>query len=79
MAHERMRLVGRERPKGLPFALSSVKRFFGRWHWWVLVPWNVVWILVMGWWQQHILWLRAQPQYGIVQVNNYTVCSELSI
>jgi MFS family permease len=75
IALERMRLVGRSRPKGLPFAWSSLKRFFGRWHWWVLVPWNILWILGVGWWQQHILWLRAQPQYSIVQVNNYTVCT----
>jgi hypothetical protein len=73
IAVERMRLVGRKAPQGLPFALSSVKRFVGRWHFWVLIPWNIIWILGMGWWQQHILWLRAQPQYDTVQVNNYTV------
>lgn len=73
MAVERIRLVGRISPKGLPFAMSPVKRFLGRWHWWVLVPWNVAWMLVQPWWQQHILWLRAQPHYSVVQVNNYTV------
>ncbi|KIW82822.1 hypothetical protein Z517_02065 [Fonsecaea pedrosoi CBS 271.37] len=75
LALERMRLVGRKSPQGLPFSLSSVKRFFGRWHFWVLVPWNIIWILGMGWWQQHILWLRAQPQYDTFQVNNYTAIS----
>lgn len=55
IAHERMRLVGRKAPQGMPFAWSSVKRFVGRWHFWVLIPWNIVWILGMGWWQQHIL------------------------
>ena len=60
IAHERMRLVGRKAPQGMPFAWSSVKRFVGRWHFWVLIPWNIVWILGMGWWQQHILvcWSR---------------------
>ncbi|KIW13841.1 hypothetical protein PV08_06621 [Exophiala spinifera] len=75
IAIERMRLVGRKPPQGLPFAFSSVKRFVGRWHFWVLIPWNIIWILGMGWWSNHILWLRAQPQYSTVQVNNYTAIS----
>ncbi|OAP62748.1 hypothetical protein AYL99_01975 [Fonsecaea erecta] len=75
LALQRMRLVGRKAPQGMPFAWSSVRRFLGRWHFWVLVPWNIIWILGISWYQQHIFWLKAQPQYSTFDVNNYTAIS----
>lgn len=76
LAKERMSLEGRLSPKGLNLSLDSVKRFLGRWHFWVLVPWNIMWL--MGYEGQiqgaPTLWLKSNKQYSVVQVNNYTVC-----
>jgi MFS family permease len=78
LAVERMEACGRKEPQGFPFKVASLKRFFGRWHWWVLVPWNLLWI--MGYMSSgqgaYTLWLKSNKQYSIPQVNNYTV-SEL--
>lgn len=75
-AKERMALEGRLEPKGVTLTKASVKRFLGRWHFWVLVPWNVAWI--MGYEGMSTgaptLWLRSVPEYSTVQVNNYSVC-----
>lgn len=75
LAKERMALEGRLSPKGLTLSRASVKRFLGRWHFWVLVPWNVMWLMgyesmITG---APALWLKSNPQYSVVQVNNYTV------
>ncbi|KAJ4319199.1 hypothetical protein N0V84_006481 [Fusarium piperis] len=74
LAKERMRQEGRLEAKGLNLSLTSVKRFLGRWHFWVLVPWNVMWLLgymsmISG---GPLLWLRSVEEYSIPQVNNYS-------
>lgn len=75
LAHERMRLVGRAQPQGMPFAWSSVKRFMGRWHFWILVPWNVLWLLGYGamTFGSHTLWIKSNAQYDVAQANRLTV------
>lgn len=45
LARERMRLDNRLLPQGISLSRESVKRFLGRWHFWVLVPWNIMWLL----------------------------------
>ncbi|KAM5378134.1 hypothetical protein ACJZ2D_004592 [Fusarium nematophilum] len=74
LAKERMRLEGRLEAKGINLSVSSIKRFLGRWHFWVLVPWNVMWLLgymslING---GPLLWLRSVEEYSIPQVNNYS-------
>lgn len=75
LAVERMEACGRKEPQGFQFTAASFKRFFGRWHWYVLVPWNILWLL--GYMSQGqgalTLWLKSNTQYTTVQVNNYTV------
>ncbi|CAH0023856.1 unnamed protein product [Clonostachys rhizophaga] len=77
IATERMALQGRSNPKGFTLSKATLKRFLGRWHFWVLVPWNIQWL--MGYLSMGTggptLWLRAQPQYSTVQVNNFTAIS----
>ena len=75
MATKRMAQQGRLNPKGLTLSLNSVKRFLGRWHFWVLIPWNIMWLMgyesmITG---SPTLWLRSNSQYSVVQVNNFTV------
>ncbi|KAF9877192.1 hypothetical protein CkaCkLH20_05458 [Colletotrichum karsti] len=77
MAKERMALEGRLDPKGVKLSSKSLRRFFGRWHFWVLVPWNVMWLMgyesmVTG---SPTLWLKSNQQYSVVQVNNFTAIS----
>ncbi|KAK7420380.1 hypothetical protein QQX98_002803 [Neonectria punicea] len=69
LASDRMKLEGRLDPKGASFSLATIKRFLGRWHFWVLVPWNVMWLLgymymVNG---GPLLWLRSVEEYSTVQ------------
>ncbi|KAL2678508.1 hypothetical protein Neosp_009255 [[Neocosmospora] mangrovei] len=75
LAKERMALQGRLDPKGLTLSRESLKRFLGRWHFWVLVPWNVQWTLGFLGMSSGALWLRAQTQYTTAQVNNFTAIS----
>lgn len=77
LARERMALQGRLNSKGLNLEWSVLKRFFSRWHFWILIPWNVMWLLGYQSMTQgaYTLWLRAQKQYTVVQVNNFTVSS----
>ncbi|KAJ4294316.1 hypothetical protein N0V90_008006 [Kalmusia sp. IMI 367209] len=77
LAKERMELEGRLHGKALNLELATVKRFLGRWHFWVLVPWNILWLLGYQSLNQgaYTLWLKAQKQYSIVQVNNFTAIS----
>ena len=75
LASSRMAQEGRLNPKGLTLSLTSVKRFLGRWHFWVLIPWNISWLMgyesmITG---SPTLWLRSNSQYSVVQVNNFTV------
>ncbi|KAJ4263445.1 hypothetical protein NW762_006264 [Fusarium torreyae] len=74
LAKARMQQEGRLEAKGVSFSLASIKRFLGRWHFWVLVPWNVMWIL--GYMSMTsggpLLWLRSVPEYSVSQVNNYS-------
>jgi len=74
MAKARMAAVGRESSKPVPLQLSSIKRFLARWHFWVLVPWSIVFqqgylTLSQGTWT---LWIKSNHQYSTVQVNNLT-------
>lgn len=78
LAKQRMILEGRFDPEGLSLSWLSVKRFLGRWHFWVLVPWNVMWLMgyesmVTG---SPTLWLRSNEQYSVAQVNNFSVSPE---
>ncbi|KAH7361672.1 major facilitator superfamily domain-containing protein [Plectosphaerella cucumerina] len=74
LAKERMAIQGRSDPKGLQLSRATLGRFLGRWHFWLLVPWNIQWLL--GYASMTTggptLWLRSQPQYTTVQVNNFT-------
>jgi MFS family permease len=81
LAIERMELEGRLGARGFTLEWATVKRFLGRWHFWVLVPWNTLWLLGYQSMTQgaYTLWLRAQTQYSIVQVNNYTVTFRLAV
>jgi len=75
LAKERMRLVGRKEPQGLNFSLRTIKRFLGRWHFWILIPWNILWLLgYMSTGQGACtLWLKSNKQYSTPEVNNLTV------
>jgi MFS family permease len=75
LAKERMELEGRLKAKGLTLEWKVIKRFFGRWHFWILIPWNVMWLLGYQSMTQggYTLWLKSQKQYDVVQVNNFTV------
>lgn len=77
IAIERMVLCGRKEPQGFQFRIVSFQRFFARWHWYILVPWNIMWL--MGYMSQGqgalTLWLKSNKQYTIIQVNNFTVYS----
>ncbi|KAG4430112.1 hypothetical protein IFR05_014410 [Cadophora sp. M221] len=77
LAIERMEACGRKEPQGIPFTFTSFKRFFGRWHWYILVPWNILWIMgCMASSQGALtLWLKSNKQYSTVEVNNYTAIS----
>ncbi|KAF2652580.1 MFS general substrate transporter [Lophiostoma macrostomum CBS 122681] len=77
LAKERMELEGRLHGKALDLKWATVKRFLGKWHFWILVPWNIMWLLGYQSLNQgaYTLWLKAQKQYSIVQVNNYTAIS----
>ncbi|KAL3292182.1 putative transporter SEO1 [Colletotrichum asianum] len=77
LAKQKMIFEGRFDPEGLSLSWLSVKRFLGRWHFWVLVPWNVMWLMgyesmVTG---SPTLWLRSNEQYSVAQVNNFTAIS----
>ncbi|KAH7325692.1 major facilitator superfamily domain-containing protein [Stachybotrys elegans] len=77
LARERMALQGRLDPKGGILSKDTLKRFLGRWHFWLLVPWNIQWLLgylsmING---GPTLWLRSRPEYTTVQVNNFTAVS----
>jgi hypothetical protein len=79
LAKERMAIQGRNDPKGLQLSRATLGRFLGRWHFWLLVPWNIQWLLgyVSMTTGGPTLWLRSQPQYTTVQVNNFTVSAPL--
>lgn len=73
LAKERMVLCGRKEPQG--FGWSAIKRFVGRWHFWLLVPWNVSWL--MGFLSEtqgvYTLWLKSHKAYSTPKVNELTV------
>ncbi|EXJ86819.1 hypothetical protein A1O3_03773 [Capronia epimyces CBS 606.96] len=72
LAKERMVVAGRKEPVG--FSWSLVRRFLGRWHFWLLVPWNVSWL--MGFLSEtqgvYTLWLKSHKAYNTAQVNRLT-------
>ncbi|KAF2832391.1 MFS general substrate transporter [Ophiobolus disseminans] len=77
LARERMAWQGRLNSKGFTLKWSVIRKFLSGWHFWILVPWNIVWLLGYQSMMQgsYTLWLRAQKQYSVVQVNNYTAIS----
>lgn len=79
LAKKRMQAVGRETRKAVPFKLSSVRRFLGNWHFWLLIPWTV--ILQQGYLSQlqgtWTLWIKSNTKYSTVAVNNLTTINPL--
>ena len=75
LAKERMELQGRLNPKGLDLSWKTIRRFFNRWHFWLMIPWNISWLLGYQSLNQGALtlWLKSNKQYATVQVNNFTV------
>ncbi|CAK7204019.1 hypothetical protein SEUCBS139899_006770 [Sporothrix eucalyptigena] len=59
----------------LGFSLSSVKRFVGRWHFWVLVPWSIAFqqgylSMAQG---TYTLWIKSNSNiYSTAKINNLT-------
>ena len=80
IARERLAIIGRKEPVGIKWKLSSIKRFVGHWHFWVLVPWNVLWLTGFGHLAQGALtlWLKSVKKYTVVQINNYSVSTQES-
>jgi hypothetical protein len=74
LSRVRMRGVGRKPNSSVAFRLSSIKRFLGRWHFWVLVPWSIIFqqgYLTMAQ-NTYILWIKSNGQYSTFDVNNLT-------
>lgn len=74
LGKERMRVVGRKTKQAVPLKFSSVKRFLGRWHFWILIPTTIILqqgFLSMGnstW----TLWIKSNKKYDTATVNNLT-------
>ncbi|EXJ79130.1 hypothetical protein A1O3_08631 [Capronia epimyces CBS 606.96] len=74
LSRARMEAVGRKPNQAVALKLSSIKRFLGGWHFWVLVPWSVIFqqgylVMPQGTWA---LWIKSNKQYSGVTVNNLT-------
>ncbi|KJR90046.1 pantothenate transporter [Sporothrix schenckii 1099-18] len=79
LARARLAAMGRRstRKASLVFSLSSVRRFVGRWHVWVLVPWSIVYqqgylAMLQG---TYTLWIKSvagSHHYSTATVNNLT-------
>jgi MFS family permease len=70
LAVERMRRIGGKPPTGFR-SWSIIKRFFGRWHFWVLVTFQLPW----GWSSNassngaYTLWIKSLQRYSVPEVN----------
>ncbi len=74
LGKERMRIVGRKTKQAVPLRLSSIKRFLGRWHFWVLIPATI--IIQQGYLSigqsTWTLWIKSTKKYDTPTVNNLT-------
>lgn len=62
-------------PKVLNLSWDSIKRLLDRWHFWVLVPCNLLWL--MGY-ESNItgsptLWLESDDNYSVFSLDNFKV------
>jgi MFS family permease len=70
LARDRMRRIGGKPPTGFG-KWSFVKRFFGRWHFWILVLFQLPW----GWSNMpssngaYTLWIKSLGKYSVAEVN----------
>jgi len=74
IANARLAAVGRRQIQTLSFSVASLKRFFGRWHFWVLIPWSILFqqgYLSMAQ-NTYALWIRSNTQYSRSQANQLT-------
>ncbi|CAK7233930.1 hypothetical protein SCUCBS95973_008762 [Sporothrix curviconia] len=77
LARARLDAIGRRatQPGSLGFSLVSVRRFLGRWHFWVLVPWSIAFqqgylALAQG---TYTLWIKSNSaRYSTAEINNLT-------
>ncbi|CAK7213579.1 hypothetical protein SBRCBS47491_001853 [Sporothrix bragantina] len=79
LARARLDAMGRRstQPGSLGFSLVSLRRFLGRWHFWVLVPWSIAFqqgylSMAQG---TYTLWIKAvsaSAHYSTAKVNNLT-------
>ncbi len=75
LARARLAVVGRRPSQNVSLSLSSVKRFLGRWHFWILIPWSIIFqqgYLPMAQ-NTYTLWIKSNKQYTTAKVNNLTV------
>jgi MFS family permease len=79
LARTRLLAMGRRSTQkgSIGFTLASVRRFVGRWHFWVLVPWSILFqqgylSMAQG---TYTLWIKsiaASQHYSTAKVNNLT-------
>jgi MFS family permease len=74
LAQTRLDAVGRRATQTLSLSKASLKRFFGRWHFWVLVPWSIVFQQGYASMLQntYTLWFRSNERYSTSTVNSLT-------
>ncbi|KIW09931.1 hypothetical protein PV08_11707 [Exophiala spinifera] len=74
LSKARMIAVGRRSRQSLSLNRASLKHFLGRWHFWVLVTWSVIFQQGYLTWSQgaYTLWIKSQKRYTTVEVNNLT-------
>lgn len=74
LARARLDAVGRRSTRTVSFSRASLKRFFGRWHFWVLVPWSVIYQqgYLSSMQNTYALWIRSNEQYSTPTVNSLT-------
>ena len=74
LARTRLAAVGRRSTQGFTLSRESLKRFFGRWHFCVLVTWSIVFqqgYLSMAQ-NTYALWIKSNQQYSQSTVNALT-------
>lgn len=74
LGRARMQAVGRKPQQPLSLNRASLKRFLGRWHFWVLVPWSIIFqqgylTFAQG---TYSLWIKSNKRYSTVEANNLT-------
>lgn len=74
LARARLDAVGRRTTQIFSLSKASLNRFFGRWHFWVLVPWSIVFQQGYASMLQntYTLWFRSNEQYSTATVNSLT-------